>query len=71
GKPSCIQLPSGEFYMNSFGLDEKIVNQCLNRAAQARKLKIPITTFMIAQDRKTELYSVTQRRILYEQFRVG
>lgn len=50
GKPSCIQLPSGEFYMNSFGLDEKIVNQCLNRAAQARKLKIPITTFMIAQD---------------------
>jgi len=50
GKPSCIQLPTGEFYMNSYGLDEMIVNQCLNRAAQARKLKIPITTFMIAQD---------------------
>lgn len=50
GKPSCIQLPTGEFYMNSVGLDQQIVSQCLNRAAQARKLKIPITTFMIAQD---------------------
>ena len=50
GKPSCVQLPSGEFYMNSNGLDEMIVTQCLNKAAQARKLKIPITTFMIAQD---------------------
>ena len=50
GKPSCIQLPSGEFYKNSNGLDERIVAKCLNKAAQARKLKIPITTFMIAQD---------------------
>jgi Ca-activated chloride channel family protein len=50
GKPSCIKLPNGEFYKNSNGLDEIIVGQCLNKAAQARKLKIPITTFMIAQD---------------------
>lgn len=50
GKPSCIQLPSGEFYKNSNGLDEMIVSKCLNKAAQARKLKIPITTFMIAKD---------------------
>jgi len=50
GKPSCIKLQTGEFYMNSNGLDEMIVTQCLNKAAQARKLKIPITTFMIAQD---------------------
>lgn len=50
GKPSCVRLPNGEFYMNSNGLDEMIVAQCLNKAAQARKLKIPITTFMIAQD---------------------
>ena len=50
GKPSCIRLPSGEFYKNSNGLDERIVSKCLNKAAQARKLKIPITTFMIAQD---------------------
>lgn len=50
GKPSCLKLPSGEFYMNSNGLDQYIVNQCLVKAIQARKLKIPITTFMIAQD---------------------
>lgn len=50
GKPSCVKLPSGEFYKNSFGLDEMIVSKCMNKAAQARKLKIPITTFMIAQD---------------------
>jgi len=50
GKPSCIKLSNGEFYKNSFGLDEDIVKMCLNKAAQCRKLKIPITTFMIAQD---------------------
>ncbi|MCD0479162.1 VWA domain-containing protein [Chryseobacterium sp. LC2016-29] len=50
GKPSCLKLPTGEYYMNSVGLDQKIVTECLNKASQARKLKIPITTFMIAQD---------------------
>ena len=50
GKPSCVQLPNGELYKNSNGLDDMIVGKCLNKATQARKLKIPITTFMIAQD---------------------
>ncbi len=50
GKPSCVRLPNGEYYKDSNGLNEMIVTQCLNKAAQARKLKIPITTFMIAQD---------------------
>ncbi len=50
GKPSCLKLPNGEYYKNSNGLDEHIVHKCYNMAAQARKLKIPITTFMIAQD---------------------
>ena len=50
GKPSCLKLPNGEYYKNSFGLDETIVSRCLDKAAQCRKLKIPITTFMIAQD---------------------
>ena len=36
--------------MNSNGLDQYIVEQCYNQAAQARKLNIPITTFMIARD---------------------
>ncbi|MCG8575412.1 MAG: hypothetical protein MI810_11040 [Flavobacteriales bacterium] len=50
GKPSCLKLPNGEYYQNSFGLDPHIVDKCYNMARQARKLKIPITTFMIAQD---------------------
>ena len=50
GKPSCIRLRDGRYYKNSFGLDEYIVNKCYNMAQQARKLHIPITTFMIAQD---------------------
>ncbi|MES2487370.1 MAG: VWA domain-containing protein [Bacteroidota bacterium] len=50
GKPSCIRESDGSYYMNSNGLDEYIVEKCYNMAAQARKLHIPITTFMIAQD---------------------
>jgi uncharacterized protein with von Willebrand factor type A (vWA) domain len=36
--------------MNSAGLDKYIVEKCYSAARQARKLHIPITTFMIAQD---------------------
>lgn len=50
GKPSCLRLPDGQYYKNSNGLDETIVERCYNMAAQARKMHIPITTFMIAQD---------------------
>ena len=50
GKPSCVREKDGTYYMNSNGLDEYIVEQCYNQAAQARKLHIPITTFMIAND---------------------
>lgn len=50
GKPSCIRESDGKYYMNSNGLDEYIVEKCYNMAAQARKLHIPITTFMIASD---------------------
>ena len=40
----------GTYYMNSAGLDPHIVDKCYMMAQQARKLHIPITTFMIAQD---------------------
>ncbi|MDO6803587.1 hypothetical protein Q4595_14130 [Wenyingzhuangia sp. 1_MG-2023] len=50
GKPSCLRLPDGRYYKNSNGLDQHIVNKCYDKASQARKLHIPITTFMIAQD---------------------
>jgi uncharacterized protein with von Willebrand factor type A (vWA) domain len=49
GKPTCLKI-GDQYYKNSFGLDRKIVNRCLNLAASCRKLKIPITTFMIATD---------------------
>jgi Ca-activated chloride channel homolog len=50
GKPSCVREKDGSYYMNSNGLDEYIVDKCYNEAQQARKLHIPITTFMIAKD---------------------
>ena len=50
GKPSCLKLRDGSYYKNSSGLDSKITNKCYTMARQAKKLKIPITTFMIARD---------------------
>ncbi len=49
GKPTCLKEGIG-YYMNSFGLDRKIVTKTLNMAATCRKLRIPITTFMVARD---------------------
>ena len=49
GKPTCLKIGK-QYYKNSFGLDRKVVNRCINLAAQCKKLKIPITTFMIASD---------------------
>lgn len=49
GKPTCLKIGK-RYYKNSFGLDRKVVNRCINLAAQCKKLKITITTFMIASD---------------------
>ena len=49
GKPTCLKI-GRRYYKNSFGLDRKVTSRCLNLAAQCKKLKIPITTFMIATD---------------------
>ncbi|TDH29103.1 VWA domain-containing protein [Segetibacter sp. 3557_3] len=49
GKPTCLKIGK-KYYKNSFGLDRKVVNRCINLAAQCKKLKITITTFMIASD---------------------
>lgn len=49
GKPTCLK-EGPNYYKNSFGLDRKIINKTLTYAAQCRKLKINITTFMIASD---------------------
>lgn len=49
GKPTCIK-EGIKYYKNSFGLDTKILNKTFTLAAQLKKLKIPVTTFMIATD---------------------
>lgn len=49
GKPTCLKVGM-KYYKNSWGLDKKILGKCMNLAQQARKLKIPVTTFMLAQD---------------------
>ena len=50
GKPSCLKMSDGTYYKNSAGLDKTIVEKCYLMARQAKKLHIPITTFMIASD---------------------
>ena len=50
GKPSCLKMPDGSYYKNSAGLDRSIVEKCYSMARQAKKIKVPITTFMIASD---------------------
>jgi Ca-activated chloride channel family protein len=49
GKPTCIKQGIN-YYKNAFGLDQKILNKTLALASQLRKIKIPVTTFMIATD---------------------
>ncbi len=49
GKPTCLK-EGRKYYKNAFGLDRKITGRCLNLAAQCKKLKIKITTFMITSD---------------------
>jgi len=49
GKPTCLKV-GNKYYKNSFGVDRKILNRCMSLATQCKKLKIPITTFMIASD---------------------
>ena len=49
GKPTCLKIGK-QYYKNSFGIDRKILTRCMSLATQCKKLKIPITTFMIASD---------------------
>jgi len=50
GKPSCVRLPDGQYYKDSVVLNPFITGKCYDMAQQARRLHIPITTFMIAKD---------------------
>ena len=59
GKPSCLKMPDGSYYKNSAGLDRSIVEKCYSMARQAKKIKVPITTFMIASDPYLKTVSYT------------
>lgn len=50
GKPSMITRRDGSVFRNPFGLDPVVVNRTLDEAIICRRKRIPITTFMIAED---------------------
>jgi Ca-activated chloride channel family protein len=49
GKPSALTV-GNRIYKNSMGLDPRIVRATLEEAVTCRRERIPITTFMIADD---------------------
>jgi Ca-activated chloride channel family protein len=51
GKPSALTLPDGRVYVNSMGLDPKILQATYREVAIAKRSGIMINTFMLARDR--------------------
>jgi Ca-activated chloride channel family protein len=51
GKPSALTLPDGRVYINSAGLDPKILQATFREVAACRKAGIMINTFMLARER--------------------
>ena len=50
GKPSALTLPNGKIYVNSGGLDPRIVKATFAEVAACRRSNIMINTFMLARD---------------------
>jgi Ca-activated chloride channel family protein len=51
GKPSALTMPDGRVYMNSMGLDPKILQATYREVALCKRSSIMINTFMLARDR--------------------
>ncbi|MBI4542066.1 MAG: VWA domain-containing protein [Gemmatimonadetes bacterium] len=51
GKPSALTMPNGRVYVNSVGLDPKILRATYREAALCKRSGIMINTFMLARDR--------------------
>jgi Ca-activated chloride channel family protein len=51
GKPSALTLPNGRVYVNSVGLDPKILAATYREVALCKRNGIMINTFMLARDR--------------------
>lgn len=51
GKPSALTLPDGRIYVNSMGLDPRILKATYREVAICRRSGIIINTFMLARER--------------------
>jgi len=51
GKPSALTMPDGRVYVNSMGLDPKILQATYREVALCKRSSIMINTFMLARDR--------------------
>jgi Ca-activated chloride channel family protein len=51
GKPSALTLPDGRVYVNSMGLDPRILQATYREVAICKRAGIMINTFMLARDR--------------------
>ena len=51
GKPSALTQPNGRVYVNSVGLDPKILQATYHEVALCKRSNILINTFMLARDR--------------------
>jgi Ca-activated chloride channel homolog len=51
GKPSAMTLPDGQVYVNSIGLDPRILEATYREVANCRRSGIMINTFMLARER--------------------
>ncbi|HLB37141.1 MAG TPA: VWA domain-containing protein [Gemmatimonadales bacterium] len=51
GKPSALTLPDGRVYVNSMGLDPRILKETYREVAICRRSGILINTFMLARER--------------------
>ena len=51
GKPSALTLPNGQVYINSAGLDPRILAATYREVGLCRRSGIMINTFMLARDR--------------------
>ena len=50
GKPSALTLPDGRIYVNSMGLDPRILKETFAEVANCKRSGIMINTFMLARE---------------------
>jgi Ca-activated chloride channel homolog len=50
GKPSALTLPNGRIYINSMGLDPRILKATFREVANCKRSGIMINTFMLARE---------------------